>query len=101
MGSAVASAWLLLSFSLSACAIEEAHGKPRLAATDAGARRGDGRTKSPRPDAAATISPRPGAQASLVGLTRTQVEARRGLPTEKRGNTWCTHPNSLGAGKRS
>ena len=95
------SAWLsmlLLTVAVCACAIDEAHGAGRAAARgDGGVKRGVGERKRVGPDAAANATAAvPEPQESLVGLTRAQVKAREGRPTEERGHEWIYTPDQPG-----
>jgi hypothetical protein len=89
---------LLLSVAASGCAVEEAHCAEHTAArVDGGSKRSVSEKKRVRPDGAAdsqnTVSK---SKESLVGLTHAQVKARRGPPTQERGDEWVYTPDQPG-----
>ena len=98
---------LLVVTAVLGCAGRDAHGSaPALAAPDGGTKARA--PKAPPPDAGATPAgearPAKGQPAeaegtdpeALVGLTRAQLRARRGPPTEVRGKTWVYTPDQPG-----
>jgi hypothetical protein len=95
------SAWLsmlLLSVAACGCAVEEAHCAEHTAVrVDGGSKRSVSEKKHVRPDGAAdspnTVSK---SKDRLVGLTRAQVKARRGPPTQERGHEWVYTPDQPG-----
>ena len=88
---------LLLSASLCSCVVENAHGTPAGGDGGVGVSRVAHEHKRKRPDAAADATAAvPEPQESLVGLTRAQVKARQGQPTEERQNEWVYTPDQPG-----
>jgi hypothetical protein len=94
-------ATLLGALSMLHCAVPEVHGAPaQSSGRDAG--RGDcgevgAASKLPDPVEGA----KPEAYGSeLIGLTRGQLETRRGPPTEKHGNRWTYTPSHQGCSDR-
>ena len=94
-------ATLLGAFCMLQCSVPEVHGTPvHSSGRDAG--RGDAgefgaALKVPAP----VESAKPESYGSeLIGLTRNQLEARRGPPTEKHGTRWIYTPLQPGCSDR-
>ena len=94
-------AWLSilwLSVAACGCTVEEAHGAARTATrADGGAKPSVSEKKGGRPDGAAhSAATASKSEDSLVGLTRAQVKARRGPPTQDRGREWVYRSDQPG-----
>lgn len=94
-------ATLLGALSMLQCAVPDVHGAPaQSSGRDAG--RGDsGEVGAPSkvPDPVEAAKPEPYGS-ELIGLTRGQLETRRGPPTEKQGNRWIYTPSRQGCSDR-